>query len=43
MLKTLVGKVDAELLEAVVLVVLETEDVENTNGQDLKYRKRRKK
>lgn len=43
MLKTLVGKVDAELLEAVVLVILETEDVKNADGQDLKYRKKRKK
>lgn len=35
MLETLVGKVDAELLETVVLVVLEAEDVEHSNGQDL--------
>lgn len=35
-LKSLVGEVDAELLEAVVLVVFEAEDVENPNGQDLK-------
>lgn len=34
-LQTLVGKVDAELFEAVVLVILKTKDVEDTDGQDL--------
>ena len=34
-LETLVGKVDAELFEAVVLVVLEAKDVQHSNGQDL--------
>lgn len=36
MLETFVGKVDAELFEAVVLVVFETEYVKDSNGQDLK-------
>lgn len=35
-LQALVGEVDAELLEAVVLVVLEPEDVEHPDGQDLR-------
>lgn len=35
-LKSLVGKVDAELFEAVVLVVFKAKDIENPNGQDLK-------
>lgn len=34
-LETLVGKVDAELLETVVLVVLKAEDVKHSDGQDL--------
>ena len=34
-LETLVGEVDAELLKAVVLVILETKDVEHPDGQDL--------
>lgn len=34
-LETFVGEVDAELFEAVVLVILKTENVENSNGQDL--------
>lgn len=44
-LQPLVGKVDAELLEAVVLVILEAEDVQHSNGQELrsKTRRRRKK
>lgn len=37
MLQRLVGEVDAELLEAVVLVVLEAEDVQHPDGQDLKH------
>ncbi len=37
MLQRLVGEVDAELLEAVVLVVLEAEDVQHADGQDLKH------
>lgn len=36
MLETFVGKVDAELFKAVVLVVFETEYVKDSNGQDLK-------
>lgn len=36
MLETLVGKVDAELLEAVVLIVFKTKNVKDSNGQDLK-------
>jgi len=35
-LETLVGKVDAELLEAVVLEILEPENVEHADGQDLR-------
>lgn len=35
MLKSLVGEVDAELFEAVVLKVFEAEDVEDADGQDL--------
>lgn len=35
-LKSLVGEVDAELFEAVVLVVFEAKDIENPDGQDLK-------
>lgn len=35
-LQTFVGKVDAELFEAVVLVILKTENVQNSDGQDLK-------
>jgi len=34
-LESLVGKVDAELLKAVVLVVLEAEDVQHSDGQYL--------
>ena len=34
-LETLIGKVDAELFEAVVLIVLEAKDVQHSNGQDL--------
>lgn len=34
-LQTLVGKVDAKLFEAVVLVILKTKDVEDSDGQDL--------
>lgn len=34
-LETFVGEVDAELFEAVVLVILKTENVEHSNGQDL--------
>lgn len=37
MLQRLVGKVDAELLEAVVLVVLKAKDVQHPDGQDLKH------
>jgi len=37
MLQRLVGEVDAELLEAVALVVLEAEDVQHADGQDLKH------
>ena len=36
MLETFVGKVDAELFEAVVLIVLETKNVKHSNGQDLR-------
>lgn len=36
MLQSLIGEVDAELLEAVVLVVFEAEDVEDADGQDLR-------
>lgn len=36
MLKSLVGEVDAELFEAVVLVVFEAEDVEDADGEDLR-------
>lgn len=32
MLETFIGKVDAELFEAVVLVVLETKNVQHSNG-----------
>lgn len=32
MLKSLVGEVDAELFEAVVLIVFEAEDVEDADG-----------
>lgn len=39
-LEPLVGKVDAELFKAVVLVVLEAKDIKNTNGQDLKGKNR---
>lgn len=35
MLESLVGKVDAELLKTVVLIVLETKDVKHANGQEL--------
>lgn len=35
-LQTFVGKVDAELFEAVVLVILKTKNVQNSDGQDLK-------
>lgn len=35
-LQPLVGEVDAELLEAVVLVVLEAEDVQHPDGEDLR-------
>lgn len=35
-LQAFVGKVDAELFEAVVLVILKTENVQNSDGQDLK-------
>lgn len=35
-LETFVGEVDAELFEAVVLVILKTENVEHSDGQDLK-------
>lgn len=35
-LETFVGKVDAELFEAVVLVILKPENVEHSNGQDLR-------
>lgn len=34
-LQTFVGKVDAELFEAVVLVILKTKNVQNSDGQDL--------
>lgn len=34
-LETFIGKVDAELFEAVVLVILKTENVQHSNGQDL--------
>lgn len=35
-LQSLVGEVDAELLEAVVFVVFEAKDIEDPDGQDLK-------
>ncbi len=41
-LQTLVGKVDAELFEAVVLVILKTENVQHSNGQDLTNKHNRK-
>lgn len=34
-LQTFIGKVDAELFEAVVLVILKSENVEHADGQDL--------
>lgn len=34
-LETFVGKVDAELFEAVVLIILKTKNVKHSNGQDL--------
>lgn len=34
-LETFVGKVDAELFETVVLVILKTKNVKYSNGQDL--------
>lgn len=37
-LQTLVGEVDAELLEAVVLVILEAEDVQDPDGQNLEIK-----
>ena len=36
MLQALIGKVDAELLETVVLVVFESKYVQNSDRQDLK-------
>ncbi len=34
-LETFIGKVDAELFEAVVLIILKTKNVKHSNGQDL--------
>lgn len=35
-LQSLIGKVDAELLKAVVLIVLKAKDIQYPNGQNLK-------
>lgn len=42
-LQPLVGKVDAELLKAVVLVILEAEDVQHSDGQELRSKTRRRR
>lgn len=34
-LEALVGEVDAELLETVVLVILEAKDIQDSDGQNL--------
>lgn len=34
-LEALVGKVDAELLETVVLIILEAKDIQDADGQNL--------
>lgn len=42
-LKPLVGKVDAELFKAVVLIVFKSKDIKDTNGQDLVLKKKTRK
>lgn len=42
-LETLVGKVDAELFEAVVLIILKPKNVKHSNGQDLRMTNKNRK
>lgn len=41
-LEAFVGEVDAELLEAVVFIILEAKDVQDPNGQNLTREQQRK-